>query len=71
MHIVKKEASKKRGHLITQFHNVAVKGSIKPCIVITKKVSKASRKKLVERIMKNSNVRESTVSSDTLLITYA
>ena len=28
-----KKASKKRGHLIAQVHNTAVKRSIKPCIV--------------------------------------
>ena len=38
---------------------------------INKKVSKALRKKPVERIMKNSNVRESPTACDTLLITYA
>ena len=36
-----------------------------------KKVSKALRQKLVEWIMKNSNVRESPISRDTLLITDA
>ena len=36
-----------------------------------KKISKALRQKLVEWIMKNSNVRESTISRDTLLITDA
>ena len=34
-----------------------------------KKVRKASRQKLVELIMKNSNVREYPISHDTLLIT--
>ena len=64
-------ASKKRGHLIAQVHNIEVKWSIKPYIVITKQVSKALRQKLVEWIMKNSNVCEPTISRDNLLITDA
>ena len=35
-----KIASTKRGHLIAQVKNTAVKWSIKPCIVRTKRVSK-------------------------------
>ena len=35
---------------------------------LKKKSSKALRQKLVEWIMKNSNVRESPIDSDTLLI---
>ena len=66
----KKEAAKKRGHLITQARNTEVKWSIKPCIVRTKIVIEALREKLVERIMNNPNVRESTIACDTLLITY-
>ena len=50
-------SSTKRGHFISQVHNKGVKWSVKPCIVITKKVK-----------MKNSNVRESTIACDTLLI---
>ena len=38
---------------------------------LNKKVSKALRKKLVEWIMKNSNVRDSPIARDTLLITDA
>ena len=33
VHIIEKKASKKHGHLISQFHNTEVKWSIKPCIV--------------------------------------
>ena len=64
-------ASTKRGHLIAQVYNIEVKLSIKPCIVREKKVSKALRHKLVEWIMKKSNVREYPISRDTLLITDA
>ena len=66
-----KKASTKRGHLIPQVHNIVVKWFIKPCIVQTKKVSKELRQKLVEWIMNNSNVRQSPIARDTLLITYA
>ena len=38
---------------------------------MNKKVSKALRKKPVERIMKNSIVHEAPIARDTLLITYA
>ena len=48
-----------------------MKWSIKPCIVITKKISKALRKETVDWIMKNSNVREAPITSDTLLIADA
>ena len=67
----RENASTKRGHFIDQVHNIEVKWSIKPCIVLTKKVSKALRHKLVEWITKNSNVHESPIARDTLLITYA
>ena len=53
VHIAKKMASTKRGHLIAQVHNTAMKWSIKPCIVRTTKDSKALRQKLVEWMMKN------------------
>ena len=67
-----KKASTKRGHLIAQVHNTAMKWSIKTCIVWgKKKVGKAFRQKLVEWIMKNSNVREYPISRDNLIITYA
>ena len=66
-----KMASTNRGHLIAQVHNTEVKWSIKPSIVRTKKVSKALRDKLVGRITKNTNVRESPIACDTLLITDA
>ena len=36
-----------------------------------KKISKALRQEIVEWIMKNSNVCESSIAHDTLLITYA
>ena len=63
-----KKASTKRGHLISQVHNTEVKWSIKLCIVQTKKVCKTLRQKLVEWIMKNSNVRQSPIAHDTSLI---
>ena len=59
-----KKASTKRGHLISQVHNTEVKWSIKLCIVQTKKVCKTLRQKL----MKNSNVRQSPIAHDTSLI---
>ena len=66
-----KTASTKRGHLIAQVKNIAVKWSIKPCIVRTKKLSKALRQELVDWIMKNSNVSHSPITLDTLLIADA
>ena len=48
-----RKAFTKRGHLIAQVKNTSVKWSIKPCIVITKKTSKALRKETVDWIMKN------------------
>ena len=66
-----KKSSTKHGHLIDQVHNTDMKWSIKPCIVLTKKVSKALRHKLVEWIMKNPNLCESPIACDTLLITNA
>ena len=44
-----RKASTKRGHLIAQVKNTSVKWSIKPCIVRTKKISKALRKETVGR----------------------
>ena len=67
----KKTASTKRGHLIAQVKNTAVEWSIKPCIVRTKKVSKALRQEIVDWIKKNSNVRQSPITRDTLLIVDA
>ena len=64
-----KRASTKRGHLIAQVKNTAVKWYIKPCIVRTKKVSKALRQEIVDWITKNSKVRQSPITPDTLLIT--
>ena len=64
-----KKASTKRGHLIAQVKNTSVKWYIKPCIVRTKKISKALRQEIVYWIMKNSNVRQSPITRDTLLIT--
>ena len=64
-----KKASTRLGHLIAQVKNTAVKWSIKRCIVITKKVSKALRQEIVDWITKKSNVRQSTITRDTLLIT--
>ena len=66
-----KTASTKRGHLIAQVKNTAVKWSIKPFIVRTKKVSKALRQEIFDRIMKNSNVRHYPITRDTLLIANA
>ena len=66
-----KTASTTCGHFFTQVKNTAVKWSIKPCIVRTKTISKALRKETVDWIMKNSNVRESPITRDTLLIAYA
>ena len=63
-----KKASTKRGHLIAQVHNTEVKGSIKPYIFRTEIVSKARRQKLVEWIMKISNLFESQIARDTLPI---
>ena len=57
--------------MIAQAKNISVKWSIKPCIVRTKKISKALRKETVEWIMKNSNVRQSPITRDTLLIADA
>ena len=54
--------------MIAQVKNTAVKWSIKPCIVRTKKVNKALRQEIVDWIMKNSNVRQSPITRDTLLI---
>ena len=65
------KTSTKRGYLISQVYSTEVKCSIKPCIVRTKKFSKALRQKLVELIMKNSNLCESPTARDTLLITDA
>ena len=67
----RRTASTKRGHLIAQVKNTSVKWSIKPCIVRTKKIRKALIKETVDWIMKNSNVRESPITRDTLLITDA
>ena len=66
-----RKASTKRGHLIAQVKNTSVKWFIKPCIVRTKKISKALRKEIVDLITKNSNVRQSPITRDTLLIADA
>ena len=72
MYIVNnKKASTKRGHLIAQVKNTAVKWSIKPCIVRTKKISKALRQEIFDWIMKNSNMSQSSITRDTLLIADA
>ena len=57
--------------MIAQVKNTAVKWLIKTSIVRTKKVSKALRQELVDWIMKNSNVRQSPITCDTLLIADA
>ena len=66
-----RKASTKCGHLIDQIKNTSLKRSIKPRIIRTKKISKALRKETVDWIMKNSNVRQSPITRDTLLITDA
>ena len=64
----RRTASTKRGNLIAQVKNTSVKWSIKPCIVRTKKISKALRKETGDWIKKYSNVRQSPITCDTLLI---
>ena len=59
------KAFTKHGHLIAQVKNTSVKWSIKPCIVRTKKISKALRQEIVDWIMKISNVRQSPINRDT------
>ena len=66
-----RKASTKRGHLIAQVKNTSVKWSIKPCIVRTKKISTALRKSTVYSMMKDSNVHQSPITRDTLLIADA
>ena len=66
-----KMACTKCGQFISQVHNIEVKWSAKLCIFRTKRVSKTLREKLVECIMKKSNMRESPIARDTLLITDA
>ena len=61
----RRTASTKRGHLIAQVKNTSVKWSIKPCIVIRKKVSKVLRQEIVDWIMKISNVCQSPITRDT------
>ena len=70
-YLQQRKASTKRGHLIAQVKSSSVKWSIKTCIVRTKKISKALRKETVDWIMKNSNVRQSSITRDTLLIADA
>ena len=65
------KASTKLGHLIAQVKNKSVKWSIKPCIVRTKKISKALRKETVDLMMKDSNVHQSPITRDILLIAGA
>ena len=48
-----KRSSTKRGHLISQVKNTAVKWYIKPCIVKTKNVSKALIQEVVEEVINN------------------
>ena len=51
-YLQQRKASTKRGHLIAEVKNTSVKWSIKPCIIRTKKISKALRKETVDWIMK-------------------
>ena len=69
--ISSKKVSTKRGHLIAQVKNTSVKWSIKPCIVRTKKISKAFRKETFDWIIKYSNVCQSPITRDILLIADA
>ena len=57
--------------MIAQVKNTSVKWSIKPRIVRTKKTSKALRKETVDWTMKNSNLRQSPITCDTLLVADA
>ena len=66
-----RKASTKLGHLIAQVKNTSVKWSIKQCIVRTKKIRKALRQEMVYWIMKTSNVHQSPITRDTLLIADA
>ena len=66
-----RKASTKCGHLIAQVKNSSVKWSIKPCIVGTKRISKALRQEIVDWKMKNSNVRQYPITRDTLPIADA
>ena len=66
-----KRAFTKLGHLIAQVKNTSVKWSIKTCIVRTKTIRKALRQEIVDWIIKNSNVRQTPITSDTLLIADA
>ena len=69
VHIVReKKTSTKLGHLISQFHNTKVRQSVKPCIFRRKIIRKASGQKLLEWTMKNSNVCESPISHDTIIM---
>ena len=70
-YLQQRKASTKSGHLITQVKNTSVKWSIKPCIFITKKISKVLRQEIVDWIMKNSNVCQSQITLGTLLIADA
>ena len=66
-----KRASTKCGHLIAQVKNTSVKCSITPCIFRTKTISKALRQEIVDCTMKNSNVRQSPITRNNLLIADA
>ena len=66
-----RKASTKRGHLIAQLKNTSVKWSIKPCIFRTKQISKALRQEMNDWIMKNSNVCQSPITRDTLIMADA
>ena len=64
----RRTAFTKQEHLIAQVKNTSVKWSIKPCIVRTRKSSKALRQEIVDWIMKDSNVFQSPITRDNLLI---
>ena len=67
----RRTAFTKQEHLIAQVKNTSVKWSIKPRIVRTKKMGKSLRKEKFDWIMKNSNVCQSPITRDNLLIADA
>eukprot|EP00978_Attheya_sp_CCMP212_P034636 scaffold146167_cov65-Attheya_sp.AAC.1 len=61
--------SAKRAHLVLSMPtNKTVKWAVKPRIVCTKKVDDALIQKVVAWVLRNSNIRESPIVRDTLLI---
>ena len=58
----------KRANLLTLSTDTTVKWSVKPRIVRQKKVDEALIQKVVDWVLRNSNVRESPIARDSLLI---